>query len=108
MNCKYFLLIIFSLFTFGCKSKINQRKNGLREGKWITVDSLDYPYKVIGKYKKGNPKGTWKYIYNNKIDRIEKYKKNSICYTEFYSSNGKILRKGYTKSRFEENVLHWF
>ncbi len=61
----------------GCKSAINQVKNNKQEGKWIITDTLDYPYTTIGRYKKGMPVGAWKYIYNNKIDRKERYKKKN-------------------------------
>ncbi len=62
----------------GCKPAINQVKNNKQVGKWIITDTLDYPYTTIGIYKKGIPVGTWKYIYNNKIDRKEIYKKKNV------------------------------
>jgi antitoxin component YwqK of YwqJK toxin-antitoxin module len=91
----------------GCKSAINQVKNNKQEGKWIITDTLDYPYTTIGRYKKGMPVGTWKYIYNNKIDRKERYKKKK-CITTFYYSNGKKLRKGITKLDYIDNKAHWY
>jgi antitoxin component YwqK of YwqJK toxin-antitoxin module len=99
------LILITSIWS--CKTKINQTKNNLQVGKWITTDTLDYLYITKGRYRKGKPKGTWVYIYNGKIDRKEKYRKGK-CLTTFYHKNGKILRKGYTKLDENKEESHWY
>ena len=96
-------LFILLISTLSCKTRINQTKNNLQEGKWITIDTLDYPYISKGKYRRGKPIGTWTYINNNKLDRKEKYKKDK-CLTMYYHPNGRIKQKGYTK----ENETHWY
>ena len=99
-----FLLIISIL---SCKTQLNQTKNNLQEGKWITIDTFDYPYISKGKYHRGKPKGSWVYIYNGKLDRKEKYKKNK-CLTTFFHPNGKIMRKGYTQLDDNDKETHWY
>ncbi|WP_281322206.1 hypothetical protein [Flavobacterium aestivum] len=108
-NASYLKLIflIFLLFFLGCKTKTNQIVNHQREGKWITVDTLDYVYITKGKYKKGKEKGTWKYLYNGKVVRKERYK-NGICHAYFYYPNGKIMKRGYTKLDSNDTVNHWY
>lgn len=92
---------------FGCKSKINQVKDNLREGKWVTVDSLGFKYTIKGKYHKGNEIGTWRYFENNKLIRKEKYKKNK-CFTKFFYSNGKLMQKGFTELVNNDKETHWY
>ena len=106
MNYKIIILIVIISFS-SCKTQINQTKNNLQEGKWVTVDTLDFPYVSKGKYHKGKPKGTWVYIYNGKLDRKEKYKKTK-CLTIFYHPNGKIMRKGYTEFDNNQGKTHWY
>ena len=102
------LIVVFTMFSFqSCKTKTNQVKNNLQEGMWITVDTFDYPYISKGKYHKGKQIGSWKYIYNGKLDRKEKYKKNK-CFTRFYYPNGKVKQQGYTKLDNIENNAHWY
>ena len=82
MNIRLYslLIVLFTMFSFeSCKTKTNQVKNNLKEGAWITVDTFDYPYISKGKYHKGKQTGSWKYVYNGKLDRKEKYKKNKCC-----------------------------
>ncbi len=107
---KFNLTLIFLLFLFallGCKTKINQVKNNLQEGKWVTVDTFDYPYITKGKYRKGVAIGNWKYFYNGKLERKEKFKKNK-CLTIFYYPNGKVKQQGYTKLDNIDNKAHWY
>lgn len=101
------ILLISILFFLGCKTKINQVKNNLPEGKWVMIDTLEYPYITKGKYHKGKEIGTWKYTYNGKLDRKEKYK-NGQCFTKFYYPNGKLMKKGYTQFDDNEKEAHWF
>lgn len=102
------ILTIFILINcLSCKPKINQTVNNLPEGKWITIDTLDYIYKTKGKYHKGSEIGIWKYYNNNKLIRKEKYKRN-LCKTTFYFSNGKKQKQGLTKLVVEDSLNHWF
>ncbi|MBP9794038.1 MAG: hypothetical protein KBC56_08570 [Flavobacterium sp.] len=101
------VLLFFSFCFLGCKTQINQTKNNLQEGKWIVVDTFDYPYISKGKYHKGKPVGSWKYFYNGKLDRKERYKKNS-CLTKFYYPNGQIKQQGYTQTESNNNKMHWY
>ncbi len=106
-NIKNTFYIIAFISIFGCKTKLNQTIDKQKEGQWIQYDTLEYIYKVVGKYHKNEEIGTWRYYYNNKLVRKEKYNKN-ICKTKFYHSNGKLLKKGYTKLETKNNILHWF
>ena len=100
-------LILFIIFTiYSCK--INQKINGLKEGKWISVDkSTTDVYKYIEKYKKGIEVKTWKTYKNNKLYKKEVYLKDK-CLVTFYNENRKIIAKGQTNTENTEKQLHWF
>lgn len=107
---QYNLIILLLIFMFsfsGCKTKINQVENNLQEGKWVTIDTLDYPYIAKGKYHKGIEIGTWKYFNNGKLERKERYKKDK-CLTKYYYPNGKLKQKGYTRLVNNLKEVHWF
>jgi antitoxin component YwqK of YwqJK toxin-antitoxin module len=104
---KLLFTLIVIIGILGCKSKLNQMVNKQREGKWITIDTLDSIYNTNGKYSKGKEIGTWKYFYNGRLVQKEKYHK-SICNTTFYYPNGKIMKKGNTKSESNEKEDHWY
>ena len=105
--CNLTIILLAILSFHSCKSKINQVKNNLQEGMWITVDTFDYPYVSKGKYKKGIQTGSWKYFYNGKLDRKERYNKNK-CLTRFYHPNGKVKQKEFTKLDDINNNAHWY
>lgn len=90
-----------------CKSKTNQIINHKKEGKWITIDTLDYIYITKGKYQKGNEIGTWRQYCNGKLVKKEKYHK-STSNIKFYHPNGKIMKKGHTKSDHNAIEDHWY
>lgn len=104
---KIIFIISCLICILGCNPQINQIVNKKKDGKWITVDTLDYIYVVKGKYSNGNEVGTWKYFYNGKMERKEKYRKG-ICNATIYHPNGKIMKKGNT--RFDSNGEgdHWY
>lgn len=102
-----FLAVIISCILFSCKSKTNQIVNKHREGKWITIDTLDAIYTTKGKYCKGNEVGTWKQYRNDKLVRKEIYSTNASRLI-FYYPNGKIMKKGHTKIDREEKEDHWY
>lgn len=51
-----FSVVIISCL-LSCKSKTNQMVNHQREGKWITIDTLDEIYTIKGRYRNGNEVG---------------------------------------------------
>ncbi|WP_124019477.1 hypothetical protein [Flavobacterium laiguense] len=81
--------------------------NHQREGRWVTMDTLDSIYITKGKYRKNAEIGTWKYLYNGRIVKKEKYR-NRVCKTTFYHPNGKIMKQGYTKLDSDANEDHWY
>ncbi len=101
------LLLISILFAFSCKTKINQVKDNLQEGRWITTDTFDRPYTMKAKYHKGKEVGTWRYFDNGILVRKEKYKKGK-CLTKYYHPNGKLMKKGFTKMDINEKEVHWY
>ncbi len=90
-----------------CKSKINQIVNHHREGKWITLDSLDEIYKTKGRYRKGNEVGTWKQYRKGKLVKKEKFNNDASRLT-FYYPNGKIMKKGHTQTDRNDKNDHWY
>ncbi|MBY0243889.1 MAG: hypothetical protein K2Q03_00385 [Sphingobacteriaceae bacterium] len=90
-----------------CKLKRNQILNGNREGKWITIDTLDYIYVTKGRFRKGNEVGTWRDYCNGKLVKKEKYRKNTSSITYYYL-NGKIMKKGKTKTDNDGLSYHWY
>jgi hypothetical protein len=90
---------------FGLQIQDKSSNRPSPEGRWITVDTLDFIYITKGKYHEGAEIGTWKYIYKNKMVRKEKYR-NGICKTVFYYPNGKIMKKGITKLESTTNEDH--
>jgi antitoxin component YwqK of YwqJK toxin-antitoxin module len=111
MSCKNTILktILFMVFlcTFSCKTKLNQTKNNLQEGRWITTDTFDFPYTIKAKYHKGKEKGTWRYYSDGKLVRKEKYKKTK-CITQYFYPNGQLMKKGFTKSDQIDKQYHWY
>jgi len=101
----YYLLLLILIFS---NCKINQKSNGLRDGKWITTDSIsNNMYKYVENYNKGKEVKTWKTYKNNKIYKIEKHKK-LFCEVTYFGENKKIILKGQTKIENSENEAHWF
>ncbi|SNR95125.1 hypothetical protein [Flavobacterium sp. ov086] len=107
MNFSKFLFVIIIINLLGCKSKTNQIKDHQREGKWVSIDTLDYIYITKGKYHKGIEVGTWRHYYNQKMIKKEKYHKGS-SYIKYYYPNGKIIKRGHTKSDSNEIEDHWY
>ena len=102
------LFISISITCFiSCKSKTNQIVNHKREGKWITIDTLDYIYIAKGKFHKDNEIGTWRQYCNGKLVRKEKYHKETSS-IKYYYPNGKIMKRGHTKSDHTSLEYHWY
>lgn len=103
---------ILTLLLFCCclflSCKINQRKNGLKTGRWIYKDTI---MSVIseskGRYQRDFEVGTWKDYIGERLITKRKYK-DSICHTTEYHKNGKIRAVGVSKMIVEDKNLHWF
>jgi len=106
-SSKFLFTIIIIISLLGCKSKINQTKDHQREGKWVTIDTLDYIYITKGKYHKDTEIGIWKHYYDKKMIKKEKFHKGS-SYIKYYYPNGKIMKKGHTRSDSNEKEDHWY
>ena len=88
--------------------KINQRKNHLREGRWIEKHELDsVKYVAKGKFRHDEEIKTWKYFANKKLVKKEVYK-NGVCQVINYHPNGKIASIGKTRSELTATERHWF
>jgi hypothetical protein len=100
------LLLLLLLIFISCK--INQKSNGLKDGKWITTDSISNDsYKYVEKYNKGSAVKTWKTYKNNQIYKKEKHKK-LVSEVTYFGENKKIIIKGQTKIEDFGNETHWF
>ncbi len=104
---KYIYIIFVAIGIIGCKTRINQMVNHQRECRWKTTDTLDFVYISKGKYSKGKEIGTWKYFYNGKLVRKEKYH-YAICNMTFYHPNGKIMKQGKSKTESNSETSHWY
>jgi len=109
MSKKILLLFLFILPLLSYSQKINRFKKKERHGKWIIYsDSTKTQIDNTGRYRKGIPKGTWKYYdKNGALNKKEKYRWSKI-YTTFYHPNGKIKKQGNAKIVQEEKILHFF
>ena len=99
--------LIASTICFG--QSINSYKNKQRHGKWIIYYS-DSTKQIdnSGRYRKGVPKGIWRYYdANGKIIRKEKFRFNKI-YTTHYHSNGKIKKQGKARITVTDTLSHFF
>lgn len=106
MKSSYCTILFLLLITSSCK--INQKRNGLKEGKWISTDTINEDvYKYVERYKKGEEVKTWKTFKNKKIYSVEKHQEN-ICYITYYDANKNIVIKGQTKTENSDKDLHWF
>lgn len=108
---KILLFAVLSISLLGCK--INKTVNGFREGVWKEKYALDNQnnkliYKSKEVYKKGMPVGTWKYYLDGKINKKERYCKDSTAIITYYYSNGKVEKKGKAKTEITLKELHWF
>lgn len=86
---------------------LKEKKNYSFDGKFVSVDSLEYLYVIKGRHKKGVQVGKWKYYYNSILDRKEIYKGNT-CFTKYFHKNRKLKQKGYTKIEYKKVETHWY
>ena len=106
--CIFIKILVIAICISFASCKINQRKNGLKTGKWVYDDKLlDVSMKSKGRYKNDFETGTWKEYIGNRLISKKKYK-DSICFTKDYHDNGKIRAIGVSKMIVEGNTIHWF
>jgi hypothetical protein len=113
MKALKFILLLLLIHLIGSPicygQSINRYKNKQRHGKWIIYYS-DSTKQIdnSGKYRKGVPKGVWRYYdASGKIIRKEKYRFNKI-YTTHYHSNGKIKKQGKARITIDDTLSHFF
>jgi hypothetical protein len=104
----FYLFCFFHLSSFSQKH-INRYKNLERQGLWIVYqDSTNKQIDNIGRYKKGTPKGTWKYFdKNGNLLKQERHVFNRI-YTRYYYPNGKLYKKGKAKMVSTKALVHYY
>lgn len=103
----FILFSFYSFFSFA--QNINRYKHNERQGRWIIYqDSTNKQIDNIGRYRKGIPKGTWKY-YDSQghLIKKEKYLFGKIK-TNYYYPNGRIQKQGMARILISEKVLHYF
>jgi len=109
---KQFLILVF-LFSFchsGFSQKLNRvNKHGERTGKWITYnDSAKTKKSIEGKYRKGNPKGTFYfYTMDGVLERKEKTR-FKVLKTTLYYPNQIIRFKGQARIDNEVDRIHYY
>jgi hypothetical protein len=106
-----FLLLLIPLIgsTICLGQSTNRYKNKQRHGKWIIYYS-DSTKQIdnSGRYRKGAPKGVWRYYdANGRMIRKEKYRFNKIS-TTHYHSNGKIKKQGKARITIDDTLSHFF
>lgn len=107
MNKRNFFLLLIFLPLLTYSQKTNRYKNKERQGKWIIYHDSTH-IDNIGRYRKGIPKGTWKYYDpQGLLLKQEKYRFKKIN-TTYFHPNGKIQKQGKATIRQEEKTLHFF
>lgn len=102
----FFLLCNFHSFS---QRPVNRYKNLERNGLWIVYqDSAKKQIDNIGRYRKGIPKGTWKYY--DPEGKLVKKEKNVFrkIYTRYYHPNGKVQKKGKAKTIITDKLIHYY
>ncbi|MFL5730007.1 MAG: toxin-antitoxin system YwqK family antitoxin [Cytophagaceae bacterium] len=110
IRLKFCLLFSFFLiFHLGFSQKINRFRNKERQGKWIIYhDSAETKISSIGRYRKGDPKGVWKYYDGNgRLTKKEKFRFKKIQ-TSVYHPNGRVYRQGKARIVKENGLLHFY
>lgn len=104
---KVFILAVLMISLLSA-CKINQYKDGLRTGLWISkTDDENVVYKSRGRYTMGREKGTWKYFQNDTLYQKDKYSGNQAMVT-FYHPNKKIRSSGKTQLDLTAKQIHWY
>jgi hypothetical protein len=103
------IIFVFISFIGFSQNRINKFKHSQRQGRWIIYqDSTNTQIDNIGRYRKGIPKGTWKYYdVQGHLLKKEKYFFRKIYIKQFYA-NGKLYKKGKAKTVITEKLIHYF
>ncbi|WBV60432.1 hypothetical protein PFY12_15540 [Chryseobacterium camelliae] len=110
---KICIVLVISLFTFSCQTKMNQyvkvsKNSQKRHGKWKEEYSTNEgTLTAIGKYKKGEKVGVWKTYFDNKLYQRESIRKEMTKIKRYFPT-GTIMEKGQTKLEISQNLRHWF
>ena len=108
-----FLIILFAVSQSASpqlfRRNINQFKNSLRNGLWITYnDTTRKQVEQKGRFKAGREIGTWKYFSDNgTIRKKEKFRKNKILTTTYYPE-GMKESSGTALITEEGDELHYY
>ena len=101
-------LITVLLLFLVASCKVNQTKDGLKTGLWVSKEGDGQTgYKSRGRYKQGREKGVWKYFYNDTLYQKDKYSGNSAR-VRFYHPNKKISARGNTLMDYNGKLAHWY
>ena len=102
---------ILCLILISCSKKVNQyNKRKERKGSWITYADKEHTQILSkGKYRRGNPVGTWYYYtMNGELERKEK-KRGKILLTINYNPETKrIFSKGKARIVTTPEKIHYF
>lgn len=102
------LIILIFILTLFSSCKTNQIQNGLKQGKWITYDTIENDiYKYVEYYNKGEESKTWKTFKNKKLFKKIVNLKNKSLVT-YYNRNRTIIESGQTFYEENEKERHWF
>lgn len=106
-------LVLIVLILISCQpTKINQYVKvpgkQLRHGLWIEKENSEFGEVVEkGKYDHGEKIGTWKTTVGGK--RFQKdVIKNGITKTKIYHPNGKLMKKGQSRTEISLNQRLWY
>jgi hypothetical protein len=108
---KFSAFLLFSIFPFFAfpQKRINRYAHREKQGLWIIYhDSANTAIDNIGRYRKGIPKGTWRYYDpEKKLIKKEKHFFRKIRITKYYP-NGKIYNKGKARVVTTDSMIHYF
>lgn len=115
MRSRPFLFIIIMLLPLFSEGqpfhlfKLNRTRNGERQGLWVTwQDSAKKMIGNVGRFKKGNEKGVWKYYSDlGVIEKKEVYRHGKIKTTLYYY-DGTVWKKGFARFDETDKELHYY
>src|SRR6218665_220984 len=104
-----FILFLLISLTTSAQRRINRYRHSERQGKWIVYqDTSNRVIDNIGRYRKGIPKGTWRYYdANAHLIKTEKYRFRKISTVQYYS-NGAVKQKANAKIVTTDSIIHFF
>ncbi|MBK9284547.1 MAG: hypothetical protein IPM51_09550 [Sphingobacteriaceae bacterium] len=106
-NRIFFLLALLS----SCSTKINQyTRKKEKKGRWITYTDASKSKKLSeGKYRNGNPIGTWYYYnMNGELERKERKRGKKLITTNYYPGTKNIYSAGRAKIKNTPEKIHYY